>query len=383
MEAADSKTIADLSSECQQTFLCLKREISAEGNSKLHDPGAFPGFSPENHLDAFARFRVWVGNIGALKRDRSSLDYRLRHSAVKDEVARLLSELSTALADRKLAVTDVWRDRCKALTLCSFSPAVLSLVVGERKQQTWYDTDVIAIDDSDDDSDSTESETCIDISKTDPVLQTESAQLNRIIDDVIASLFKLSIVIQQSSRRAKFARSSKERPFNARFDILHIQESFPYVTSNNALLERLGKANAQRRQWLSYRRRHHEKLSSDTSSTRENLSYAPSMSLDGLYSESPGSNTLFLSASSQDRRSSTSFDRSTAATTFCEEGHQFHEEYTDGSVSETTYSSSSVSDSANQPTLIPQPPPESSDGKPFECPFCYRILTIETLQMWM
>lgn len=75
---------------------------------------------------------------------------------------------------------------------------------------------------------------------------------------------RLSIVIQRSSRRDKFARSSRERPYFTYFDTNHVREMFPYARDNVSLVGKLGKANAQRRQWLSYRRHHHEKLSRPT-----------------------------------------------------------------------------------------------------------------------
>ena len=37
-------------------------------------------FSQETLEDEFGRFRVWSGNLGALQKGHSSLDYRLRDS---------------------------------------------------------------------------------------------------------------------------------------------------------------------------------------------------------------------------------------------------------------------------------------------------------------
>ena len=46
---------------------------------------------------------------------------------------------------------------------------------------------------------------------------------------------------------------------------MYVRDKFPWAAENQPLVQRLGKANAQRRQWLSYRRRHREKLGMDES----------------------------------------------------------------------------------------------------------------------
>lgn len=99
MDVSHSMTIADLSLHCKQRFESLKQEVSTSvSNSQDGDP--FPkGFVPEDISDLYARFRVWTGNIGALQHNRSSLDHRIRHSGVRNEVIRLLAQLFSALTD--------------------------------------------------------------------------------------------------------------------------------------------------------------------------------------------------------------------------------------------------------------------------------------------
>lgn len=77
----------------------LSHEISSLRSNNSQDRGPFPdGFVPEANLDSFARFR---GNIGAFQKNKSSLDHRIRHSTVRDEVIRLLTQLLSALTDCK------------------------------------------------------------------------------------------------------------------------------------------------------------------------------------------------------------------------------------------------------------------------------------------
>ena len=52
--------------------------------------------------DSAGRFRVWCGNIGAHKTDKSSLDYRLRDShRMKSRVIGFLKDLHSLISDCK------------------------------------------------------------------------------------------------------------------------------------------------------------------------------------------------------------------------------------------------------------------------------------------
>jgi hypothetical protein len=110
---------------------------------------------------------------------------------------------------------------------------VTAIVGGSREQQTWYEGEGIASGYTDSDSDSSGDSNSGHSSgvptpeEEDSRLVTESGQLLVMLGDLIRSLLKLSIVIQKSSRRAKFARSSREKPYETESDILHAMELFP------------------------------------------------------------------------------------------------------------------------------------------------------------
>lgn len=93
MELDRQSTIA------QQTSKCLKilRELLQKYKERDWEHSEY---STEDIPDALARFSTWVDNIGALQRGGSSLDHRLRHADVRDEVLRLLGQLLRALEDR-------------------------------------------------------------------------------------------------------------------------------------------------------------------------------------------------------------------------------------------------------------------------------------------
>lgn len=57
-----------------------------------------PVLDHEAVQDEFGRFRVWSGNLGALQKGHSSLDYRLRDAPLLSaEVSKLLKELEENL----------------------------------------------------------------------------------------------------------------------------------------------------------------------------------------------------------------------------------------------------------------------------------------------
>jgi hypothetical protein len=154
--------------------------------------------------------------------------------------------------------------------------------------------------------------------------------------------------------------------------------SYSRAANNKVLLEKLGKANAKRRQWLSYRRRHRDKLSSQGGS----LIGQPEDLRAG-----PAETNIHLSTNQASSESAYSFglttENSTTATTF----YSREDDSIRGSVnevsSEVSFSASSVSGKEKSPLEIPCLPSEAASGDPFECPFCFGIITISNLQQWM
>ena len=267
--------------------------------------------------------------------------------------------------------------------------AVISFVNGDREQQTWYEGEGIATGYSDSDGDSSAFFSDLDSievrsgistpEEEDPRLVTECGQLAIMLNDLVTSLLKLSLVIQSSSRRGKFARSSRDKPYNTKSDILHVLESFPFAAKNHALVERLGKANAQRRQWLAYRRNHRERLSSFEGSVWDQVDNAQSQQ-----EASSADVASVVSISTRPSNELTLRDNSTTATTFYEDvQEQFNQGVGDENASEVSFSASSVSGRDKVPLEIPRMPSEAASGEPFECPFCFIIIAVPNLQTWM
>jgi hypothetical protein len=78
------------------------RAICSKLDSTEHLPSSINpscGVTSESFADALGRFNVWIGNMGALSRGRSSLDHRLAHTDVQIEVLRLVRKLGSCLSE--------------------------------------------------------------------------------------------------------------------------------------------------------------------------------------------------------------------------------------------------------------------------------------------
>lgn len=81
----------------QQSSKCLETLVEMVQKYKERD-WKFDEFC-DDIPDALARFRTWVEDTGALQTGSASLDHRLGHADVRDEVLRLLGQLLQALEE--------------------------------------------------------------------------------------------------------------------------------------------------------------------------------------------------------------------------------------------------------------------------------------------
>jgi len=87
------RTIAKVSLGCQKHFWALSDALETIEGSKYQAE-----LSSAAVNDELGRFRIWAGNIGALKTGRASLDYRLRDVGyLHQNVVSLLEGLSQSL----------------------------------------------------------------------------------------------------------------------------------------------------------------------------------------------------------------------------------------------------------------------------------------------
>lgn len=88
--------IASLTLLCMGSFSQL---IAALATGEQEHRESMP---PEKIEIEHGRFKIWSGNLGALRSDRSSLDFRLRESSVmQTNVVKLLAKLYQILQKSK------------------------------------------------------------------------------------------------------------------------------------------------------------------------------------------------------------------------------------------------------------------------------------------
>ncbi len=210
------------------------------------------------------------------------------------------------------------------------------------------------------------------------------------INESITSLLRLSVHVHRSSRKAKFAKSSTDKHYAIGPDISHVRDFFPHLdtTGNLALAERLGKANAQRRQWLWYRRRHRQKLSVDLSGTGAQEGVPPL----GEWIERHGgragngdaeSIALFsIDEESPDSARSPSLVSGTRASTFRSGPAAPSLISPSNAPPETLFGRSSKAAASEQKLLVPEPPRDLVLGQPYFCPYCCNVVELSGKHAW-
>ena len=283
---------------------------------------------------------------------------------------------------------------------CSLMLVVWDIVSGVRVQQIWS-TSELAGDFSDGEfSDNGESERFTETEPEStigsPSIQSdqssmiihESSTLYDSIVESVTSLFKLSMFIRKSARRNKFSRSSREENYETQFDVLHVRDKFPYGAARDPrLMDHLGKANARRRQWLLYRKRHREKLAVQADLDDELINEKGVRSPTGLISPTRKQDLLdrhIPLSPTLNRQASMTVLSSTVASTF--HGISVEVSRTDNNseagFSETSYTGSQFGGHEQDTLLVPRPPPESAEQSPFECPYCFEIISITSNRSW-
>lgn len=82
------------------TAACLRSFQALSYSLDEHDSSFGEQINREALDDELGRFRVWSGNLGALQKGHSSLDYRLRDSPLLlSNVLKLLDELKSNIGE--------------------------------------------------------------------------------------------------------------------------------------------------------------------------------------------------------------------------------------------------------------------------------------------
>ncbi|KAL2267919.1 hypothetical protein VTJ83DRAFT_5196 [Remersonia thermophila] len=355
----------------------LLRELRGDAADKAQR-GALPHgveVDPIYLTDCLDRFNLWGGSLGVFQKGDASLDARLSNHVVAREVLRLLKQLDAVVSDLR------------------------EIIDGKREQSTWTRASLLhmAAEDFSDVSSCSDDEpdvVCTPESNLEDGqasdlndVMTESKDLHFSINEAVASLLRLSAQVRKSSRKAKFAKSSVDENYAVGPDISHIREFFPHLDAsrNVALAERLGKANAQRRQWLLYRRRHHQKLSIDLSEPVTQPMESSSRNSRGWPEEEDDTKSIAqVSALQRSPTWNSSLISPTRASTFVSRDPGAEDTLFPrlGGLAETLYARSSKAPVDEQRLLVPKPPQDLVLGQPYFCRYCCSVVEISGRQAW-
>jgi O-acetyl-ADP-ribose deacetylase (regulator of RNase III)/tetratricopeptide (TPR) repeat protein len=316
--------------------------------------------------DEFGRFRVWSGNLGALQKGHSALDYRLRDSPLLSSNAlKLLKELEENITE------------------------AISIVTGVRlpyeQQPRSEEKDDEDVDDdfySEDEDEGSET----------AAPKTELEQRFREIVDIVDNLYKLSVRIRTPTIRSRSLKASSYQPKDpetgvdildqyAAFDLQHTRELVRHermqhtkeIKDDDPITMRLSKAITLRRRQFMYWRRHRDKLGMSTVLEEGPLAGQPTVERSENLNrhttlEAQASNPIItaLKQSASEKTGKTMLSGTEAT-----HHHQSLDEIVD-SRSVTSYATT-VRDLTGKGIDLP-PPPKGADGdKDFECPYCFII----------
>ncbi|RYO82529.1 hypothetical protein DL766_007583 [Monosporascus sp. MC13-8B] len=184
---------------------------------------------------------------------------------------------------------------------------------------------------------------------------SELDQLCADIADIISSLLRLSMSIRNPAPHDRFISTEyANAKYYNHFDIQHVQAK--YKDAGNDLVRRLGEAISRRRQYFNYRKSHHAKLSRgidfDEGRTEACAKSTVASSIP-LGMKDPGKSVPGFGELDEDDRSDTGISLTSYATTAPD----------------------------SQKLRVPPLPKQYIKG-PFECPFCFMLISVANRLQW-
>lgn len=181
--------------------------------------------------------------------------------------------------------------------------------------------------------------------------ETELQSIYYTMHNTIDNLFQMSMLIRRPAQHDRLfgTKRADAAPFEP-FDRQHVESKYPQA--DHSVLNRLGLAISQRRAVMRYRERHHIKLA---------------QGLGQAVGDQPDTVSTKLSE--------------TVATDFVDIPEPETETFESLSIaSETSYAKTILQ--GGDGMTLPPPPKESADGAPFECPYCFMIISITKPNAW-
>jgi hypothetical protein len=226
-----------------------------------------------------------------------------------------------------------------------------------------------------------ETKTAVNPSEPAAAQTSEIQELFQSIPETIASLFKLSILIRNSSSRDRYAKAlaaAAKAPFEDQFDVDHVGNKFPRLYRDEMawLRTRLGTAITQRRQYLRYCREHHEKLSKVpdlwdiTEPISEPKTSTTFLAVQGQQSQPVEDNQTVISKPTSTLAPTTASTVVPAKLESSENLERLEEQDEDDNRSQTSYATSVGEDESDNKLSVVHLDEVATAGQSFECPYC-------------
>ena len=195
--------------------------------------------------------------------------------------------------------------------------------------------------------------------------------------DSVTGLFKVSMILRRPTSTGRTAKLALVATYTRHYDQDYIWHKVPYlrkeVSTDEWLIERLGEANARRREYFLYCEKHHGRLA-----------YVPEpenrdAKTNSDEQEGPIEESVRLPRSVVTSDLPPSFLAPTSATTFVGNPELGDDEI--DALSRTSYSISLWS-GPGESLVIPPQPESSLNGQQFECNLCFTIQVVKDAKAW-
>ncbi|KAK8123785.1 hypothetical protein PG999_003703 [Apiospora kogelbergensis] len=194
--------------------------------------------SSEDVADAWDKFKLWAGNIGARQTPDSpaSLESRLQGARrVLEQVVNLLGAIQEACDDLFEIASGNQENR-----LITSDPGLVKQDSISVRSSSFSDIDGTIFE------------------------KHEDRDLVELLLKSVGNLLRITVLIRKATPRDRFAKAlQSDNPFTDAFDIAYVAEKYPKLAKSDTrwLCERLGRAITKRRQFLRYSRDHNRRIS--------------------------------------------------------------------------------------------------------------------------
>ncbi|KXG54364.1 uncharacterized protein PGRI_075080 [Penicillium griseofulvum] len=178
---------------------------------------------------------------------------------------------------------------------------------------------------------------------------TEIQEIHRGLAETINQLYQMSMIIRKPAQHDRLVGTKKldSEPFQF-WTKQHICNKYP--NADALAIDRISSAMARQRAILKYRERHHAKLGQ------------------GIDPESDGKSAML--------------SETVVTDVFKEISGHINDMASEAGVSETSYGGTLFDGTGADAPKIPPIPKNGMDKKPFECPYCFYIITVRDRRAW-